>query len=166
MYSYELTIFSFRTIKTGVHFRNFSVDRNVFNFAQAHLLKTQEFLFLVLECFSRFRFEKNSTPKRSKLFDSIIPANEIAECNKLLNKTKTVKHRCEKSKCRIAICLKKNSWSNSFSSLTKTWNFLFECLSIKISHNHNLFLLILFLCLKSKRSDSNKVLVFLQTFLA
>ena len=52
-------------------------------------------------------------------------------------------------------CLKKNSWSNSFSSLTKTWNSPFECLSIKICRTQNLFLLILlFLRLKCKRSNS------------
>ena len=90
-------------------------------------------------------------------YSIVLSANEIAECNKVLNKTKTVKHRCEKSKCRVAMWLKKNSWSNSFSSLTKTWNSPFKCLSIKICHTHNLFLLILFLRLKFKRSNSQGI---------
>ena len=29
------------TVKAGVHFRNFSLDRKIFNFVQAHLLRTQ-----------------------------------------------------------------------------------------------------------------------------
>ena len=29
------------TVKAGVHFRNFSSDRKIFNFVQAHLLRTQ-----------------------------------------------------------------------------------------------------------------------------
>ena len=91
-------------------------------------------------------------------------ANEIAECNKLLNKTKTVKHRCEKSKCRVAMCLKKNSWLDSFSSLTKTWNCPFECLFTKICHTYNFFLLILFLRLKFKRSNSQSICFLVEIF--
>ena len=113
-----------------------------------------------MEFFFRFGVEKSSTLKWNKLFDSIISQQNCwmhAECNKFWNKTKTVKHRCEKSKCRVAMCLKKNLWSNSFSSLTETWNSPFECLLIKICHTHNLFLLILFLRLKFKRSNSQSI---------
>ena len=90
-------------------------------------------------------------------YSIVLSANEIAECSKLLQKTKTVKHRCEKLKCRVAMCLKKNSWSNSFRSLTKTWNSPFECLSIKSCHTHNLFFLILFLRLKFKWIDPQSI---------
>ena len=86
-------------------------------------------------------------------YSIVLSANEIAECSKLLQKTKTVK----KLKCRVAMCLKKNSWSNSFRSLTKTWNSPFECLSIKSCHTRNLFLLILFLRLKFKWIDSQSI---------
>ena len=143
--------FSFRTIKAGVHFRIFFAERKIFNFAPALLLKTL-FLFLVLDFFPFWSWKKNQL--QSGVNYSI--ANETAECNKLLNKTKTVKHRCEKSKCRVAMCLKKNSWSSSYSSLTKTWNSPFECLYMKICHTHNPFLLI-FLCLKFKRSNSQSI---------
>ena len=82
-------------------------------------------------------------------YSIVLLASEIAEWSKLLNKIKTVKQHCEKLKCRVAMCLKKNSWSNSFSSLITTENCFF---SIKICHTFNLFLLILFLRLKFKWS--------------
>ena len=83
----------------------------------------------------------------------------------LLNKTKTMKFGCEKSKCRVAMCLKKNSGSNSFSSLTKTLNSPFEFFSIKICPAHNLFLLILLPQL-NWNEVIHKVLVFFLKFLA
>ena len=39
---------------------------------QAHLLRTQQLIFLVLDIFFRFGFEKKSTSQRKRLFDSII----------------------------------------------------------------------------------------------
>ena len=44
-----MTIFFFSNNK--VHFKSFSADRKIFNFAQAHPLKLQSFLFVVLEVF-------------------------------------------------------------------------------------------------------------------
>ena len=90
-------------------------------------------------------------------YSMVLSANGIAKCNKLLNKRKTVKHCSEKSKCLVAMWLKKNLWSNGLSSLTKIWNSSFEYLSRKICYTRNVFFLILLLCLKFKRSNSQSI---------
>ena len=148
----KLTIFSFRTIKAGVHFRNVSAERKIFNFVQAHLLKHNNLFSLYWNFFFPFWSWKKIQLQNGINYSIVLSANEIAECNELLNKTKTVKHRCEKLKCLLY-----NSWSSSFSFLTKGWNSPFECLSIKISCTHNLFFLILFFSLKFKRSNSQSI---------
>ena len=139
-----MTIFSFWTIKTGVSsLQNFFLGKGKFWLCVSVPTKNTIISFPCARSFFRFAVEKNPTPKWNKLFNSIISQWNCwmhAESNKLLNKTKTAKHRCEKSKCRVPMCQKKNSWSNSFSSSTKTWNSPFECLSIKICCTHNLFL--------------------------
>ena len=129
----------------------------IFKFPQANLLKTQWFLFLVLEIFFFFLELKKIQLQCGINHSIVLSVSEIAECNKLLNKKKTVKHDCVNSKCRVAMCLKKNSRSYSFSPSTKTWNSPIEYLSIKVGHTHNLFLLISFLCLKFKRSNSQSI---------
>ena len=54
----------------------------------------------------QFQSGKNYSEKNHSV---VLSANETAQCNQLKNKTNTVKHRCEGSNCRVAICLKKNS---------------------------------------------------------
>ena len=158
-----MAIFSLRTIKAGVHLlRCFRGQENV-NFAQAHLLKTQSFLFLVLEHFFRFGVEENSIPKRNKLFYSII-GQWTCWMQQIIKQNKVCEASLWKMKCRLTMCLKKDSWSKSFSSLTKTWNSPFEYLSIKICHIHNLFLLILFFYLKFKRSNSQSIIFLPEIF--
>ena len=96
--------------------------------------------------FFRFIVEKKSTPKRKKLFYSI-----ISQWSCWMQPIKKQSKHCQTS-------LKKNSSSNSFNSLTKTWNSRFECHSIKIYRNQNLFFLILlFLPWKCKRSNSQSI---------
>ena len=82
----------------------------------------------------------------------------LNETNLLKSKTNTAKHPCENSKCWVAMYLNKNSRANTFSSLTKTWNSPFECLSIKVCCNQNLFpLILLFLHLKRKLSNLQNI---------
>ena len=117
-------------------FRNFSADRNIFNLKHSKNKKATKntiIYFLCAEIIFFFVLKWKKIHIQSEInYSIVLSANEIAECNKLFNKIKPVKHRWEKSKCRVEICLKKNSWSNSFSSLTKTWNFPVEYLFIKI----------------------------------
>ena len=68
----------------------------MFTFVQAHLLKTQQILFLALEIFFSVLVLKKIQLQRGINYSIVLSANENAECNKLLNKTKTMKHRCEK----------------------------------------------------------------------
>lgn len=72
-------------LSTNLHINFFSADRNIFNFAQEHLLKTV-ISFPCTGLFFPFWVKKNSTPRRRN--DSIVlSASEIAECTRL-NKTK------------------------------------------------------------------------------
>ena len=61
-------------LKAGVHFTNFSADKNILKFAQSNPLRTQTFLLLAIEMFFHFGVEKTirKTPRRKTLFDSII----------------------------------------------------------------------------------------------
>ena len=75
-----------RKLKAEIHFRSFSADIQMFNFAQVHLNNsppsTGNFLF-------RLGVKKKSERKADqKLF--VLSANEIAEWNRLKIKTNTV----------------------------------------------------------------------------
>ena len=121
-------------------FRNFSADRKIFNLKHSKNKKATKntiVYFLCAEIIFFFVLKLKKIHIQSEInYSIVLSANEIAECNKLLNK---------------------DSWWNSFSSLTKTWNSPFECVSIKICHIHKLFLLILFLRLKFKRRNSHSI---------
>ena len=72
---------------------------------------------------------------------------------------------CEGSLWKIktsrSMCFKKNSWSNSFSFLTKTWNSPF---SIKICYTNNLLFLTLLLHLKSNEINSQSISFLVEIF--
>ena len=74
---------------------------------QAHLLRTQQFIFLVLDIFFRFGVEKKNQLHSGKGYLIVLSANKIAECNRLKDKTNTVKHHCETSKCRATMWLRR-----------------------------------------------------------
>ena len=118
-------------LKTGVYFRFF--------FKLSASAPTKNTIIFFFPCRGLFCFSWSW--KKRKYYSLVLSANEIAECNWLNNKN-TITHRCEKSKCRVVMCSKKNPWLNNSSSLTKTWNSHFECLSIKNCCTQNLFLLI------------------------
>ena len=107
--------------------------------------------FFVLE------FGKIQLQSERRYLIGVLSTNTIAEHKRLKDETNTVKHRCEKSKCCVAMCLKKNSWSNSFSSLTKTWNSPFDCLSSSIP---SLKVFFSYFCIYSANEETYKVLVF------
>ena len=67
--------------------QKFSEYKKISNFAQAPTKKT----IIFFPCAG------------GKKYSIALSANEIVECNRLKNKTNTVKYRCEKSKCRVAI---------------------------------------------------------------
>ena len=95
--------------------------------------------FFVLE------FGKIQLQSEKRYLIRVLSTNKSTEYKRLKDKKNTVKHRCEKPTCCVAMCLKKNSWSNSLSSLTKTWNSPFDYLSSNISFTQSLFLLFLYL---------------------
>ena len=95
--------------------------------------------------FFGLEFGKIQLQSEKRYLIGVLSTNKTDEYKRLKDKTNTVKHRYEKSACFLAMCLKKNSWSNSFSSLTKTWNSPFDCLSSNIPFTQSLFLLFLYL---------------------
>ena len=128
-----------------VHFKNFLLQKNLWLCLRAPTKKTIIYFLWTGISFFVLEFGKIQLQSERRYLIEVLSTNEIAEYKRLKDETNTVKHRCEKSKCCVAMCLKKNLWSNSFSSLTKTWNSPFDCLSSNISFTQSLFLLFLYL---------------------
>ena len=59
--------------------------------------------FFVLE------FGKIQLQSEKRYLIGVLSTNKIAKYERLKDETNTVKHRCEKLKCWVAMCLKKNS---------------------------------------------------------
>ena len=110
--------------------------------------------FFVLE------FGKIQLQSEKRYLIGVLSTNKIAEYKRLKDERNTVKHCSEKSKCCVAMCLKKNSWSSSFSSLSKTWNLL----SIVFPQTFRLLKVFFsYFCLCSANQVTHKVLIFLLT---
>ena len=108
--------------------------------------------FFVLE------FGKIQLQSEKRYLIGVLSTNKVAEYRRWKDKTNTVKHLCEKSKCCIAMWLKKNLQSKSFSSLTKTWTLLSIVFPQTFPSHKVVFS---YFCIYSANEVTRKVLIFL-----
>ena len=59
--------------------------------------------------FFDLEFGKIQLQSEKRYLIGVLSTNKIAKYERLKDETNTVKHRCEKLKCWVAMCLKKNS---------------------------------------------------------